>query len=511
MRLTLWKILVLVVVCLVIGAVSGILVLYIQMARGRADLEPWHRLKPEAEFTARRMNEIKDLEAYAALEDRLFGDIAETLSREVQEWPAMSRLDPASPTNPDTFQQNWNRTFRLEPDRVVAGALLLHGLSDSPYSLHAVAEHLHSRGVRCVGLRLPGHGGVPGGLTSARMEDWRAAVRLVAQDFRHRLDPSQPLILVGYSNGAALALDYTLDALSDEDLPVPQRLVFFSPAFAVDRIVALARWQRLFSALPGMEKLAWTDILPEYDPFKFNSFPLRAGEEIYRLTTDLEKKLQRLEGESRLNQMPPVLSFQSVVDATVPAKASLPRLYRRLQANGSLLVLFDVDREDRSAAFLTPEANRVLSEAEKGGPWSFDIAIVTNQSSGSDQVELRTVRAGSPVAEFEVANLEMKWPRGVYSLSHVALPFPPDDPVYGVGPEWRDHFPLGRIDPRGEKGTLVVPLNLLMRLRYNPFFDLIPPMIDQFLGLDGGNSSDLMADNSPTQANARAVKPGRCR
>ncbi len=324
MRLTLWKILVLVVVCLVIGAVSGIMVLYIQMARGRADLEPWHRLKPEAEFTARRMNEIKDLEAYAALEDRLFGDIAETLSREVQEWPAMSRLDPASPTNPDTFQRNWNRTFRLEPDRVVAGALLLHGLSDSPYSLHAVAEHLHSRGVRCVGLRLPGHGGVPGGLTSARMEDWRAAVRLVAQDFRHRLDPSQPLILVGYSNGAALALDYTLDALTDEDLPVPQRLVFFSPAFAVDRIVALARWQRLFSALPGMEKLAWTDILPEYDPFKFNSFPLRAGEEIYRLTTDLEKKLQRLEGESRLNQLPPVLSFQSVVDATVPAKASLP-------------------------------------------------------------------------------------------------------------------------------------------------------------------------------------------
>ncbi|MEN8163030.1 MAG: alpha/beta fold hydrolase [Acidobacteriota bacterium] len=484
MSRTAWKILVLVVVSLVIGAVSGILILYIQMARDRADLEPWHRLKPDSEFIADRSEGVNDLEAYLVLEDRLLKDIGETLSREVQAWPALSRLDPASVTNPDTFPRNWNRSFRLEPDRVVAGALLLHGLSDSPYSLHAVAEHLQSRGVMCVGLRLPGHGGVPGGLTSVRMEDWRAAVRLATQDVRRRLDPSQPLILVGYSNGAALALDYTLDALNDQDLPAPQRLVFFSPAFAVSPVAAFARWQRLVSALPGLEKLGWTAVLPEYDPFKFNSFPLRAGEEIYRLTSDLERKLERLGRNGRLGHLPPVLSFQSVVDSTVPAKASLPRLYRRLEANGSRLVLFDVDREARSAAFLTPEANRVLSEAEKGGPWSFDIAIVTNHSPEGAQVELRTIRAGSPAAEFEVDDLKMEWPRGVYSLSHVALPFPPDDPVYGVGPVWRDPFPLGRIDPRGEKGTLVVPLSLLMRLRYNPFFDVIPPMIDQFLDLE---------------------------
>ncbi|RLE18525.1 MAG: hypothetical protein DRJ65_21290, partial [Acidobacteria bacterium] len=69
-------------------------------------------------------------------------------------------------------------------------------------------------------------------------------------------------------------------------------------------------------------------------------------------------------------------------------------------------------------------------------------------------------------------------------------------PVYGVGPVWRDPFPLGRIDPRGEKGVLVVPLSLLMRLRYNPFFEIIPPMIDQFLGFERVNSSDLTADSS---------------
>jgi len=482
---TTWKILILVVVSLVIGAFSGIIVLYIQMARGGAELEPWHRLRPEAEFTVARVDEINDLEAYAALEDRLFNEIAETVSGEVQTWPVLSRLDPASPTNPDTFPQNWNHSFLLEPDRVVAGAVLLHGLSDSPYSLRAVAQHLQDRGVLCVGLRLPGHGGVPGGLTSVRMEDWRAAVRLAVREVGGRLDPSQPLILVGYSNGAALALDYTLDALDDGDLPMPERLVFFSPALAVARIAAFARWQRLVSALPGLEKLAWTDILPEYDPFKFNSFPLRAGEEIYRLTSDLEKKLERLEGEGRQDRLPPVLSFLSVVDATVPVEVSLPRLYSRLEANGSRLVLFDVDREARSEAFLTPKANSMLSAVEQGGPWSFDISIVTNHSPETDQVELRTIRTGSPAGEFETDELSVEWPRGVYSLSHVAMPFPCDDPIYGVGLAWRDPFPLGRIDPRGEKGALVVPLSLLMRLRYNPFFEIIPPMIDQFLALEG--------------------------
>ncbi len=487
MSRTTWKIVFLVGLSLAVGVVLGSVGPYILMARNQADLEVWHRLQPEAEFTADRSRDISDLEAYRALEDRLFEDIGETLKHEVDTWPVLSRLDPTSPTNPNTFPRNWNRTFTLEPERVVAGALLLHGLSDSPYSLHAVAEHLQKRGLMCVGLRLPGHGGVPGGLTSVRMEDWRAAVRVAARDIRRSLDPSQPLILIGYSNGAALALDYTLDALNDEELPTPRRLVFFSPAFAVSPIAAFARWQRLVSALPGLEKLAWTDILPEYDPFKFNSFPLRAGEEIYRLTSDLERKLQRLEREERLHQLPPVLSFQSVVDATVPPEASLSRLFSRLEANGSRLVLFDVDREAHSEVFLTPSARRVLGAVEEGGARTFDIVIMTNRSPETSAVELRTVRAGSPLGNFEIDDLKMEWPRGVYSLSHVALPFPADDPIYGVGPVWRDPFPLGRVDPRGEKGTLVVPLNLLMRLRFNPFFEIIPPMIDQFLELQDDN------------------------
>ena len=55
------------------------------------------------------------------------------------------------------------------------------------------------------------------------------------------------------------------------------------------------------------------------------------------------------------------------------------------------------------------------------------------------------------------------------SLSHVALPFDANDPVYGThkagGPTR-----LGDLWLRGERGGLGVPLNLLSRQRFNPFF-----------------------------------------
>ena len=66
----------------------------------------------------------------------------------------------------------------------------------------------------------------------------------------------------------------------------------------------------------------------------------------------------------------------------------------------------------------------------------------------------------------------MSWPSGIYSLSHVAIPFAPDDPVYGTGNMGGDYhgIPLGALQPRGETNLLVTPLNRLMRLRHNPFF-----------------------------------------
>jgi hypothetical protein len=54
----------------------------------------------------------------------------------------------------------------------------------------------------------------------------------------------------------------------------------------------------------------------------------------------------------------------------------------------------------------------------------------------------------------------------------VAIPFPPDDVWYGDGSTNRgEQISLGTFSPRGEKQVLIVPADLLLRLRYNPFFE----------------------------------------
>ena len=58
---------------------------------------------------------------------------------------------------------------------------------------------------------MPGHGAVPAGLTTVVWEDWLAAVRVGVRHVRERIGPDKPIVLVGYSNGGALVLKYTLD------------------------------------------------------------------------------------------------------------------------------------------------------------------------------------------------------------------------------------------------------------------------------------------------------------
>jgi alpha-beta hydrolase superfamily lysophospholipase len=92
-----------------------------------------------------------------------------------------NRFAAGSEADPTKERPNWNRSFELPAQHPRGGALLLHGLSDSPYSLRALAQHLHRRGYWVVGLRLPGHGTAPSGLVSATWEDFAAAARIGAR------------------------------------------------------------------------------------------------------------------------------------------------------------------------------------------------------------------------------------------------------------------------------------------------------------------------------------------
>jgi len=453
-----------------IGLAAGGLAVHILVGLGKPDLFPCHLADLDHEFTAEKSAYIDGLDGYRKLEERLFSQLrAQVYDKTAAgDRHRFNRYSPGSWSDPGRFAVNWNRTFEMPARDPVAGFLLLHGLTDSPYSFRSLARSLSARGAWVVGLRIPGHGTAPAALARADRRDFTAAVRMAARDLAEKIGKDRPFYIAGYSNGAALALDYTLAVLEGEPLPAPSGLLLISPAVAVTPAAALARVNLWLSKIPGLEKLGWLSIEPEYDPFKYNSFPVNAGDQIYRLTRDIDARLRRLENGAGIDRFPPVLAFQSVVDATIPADALVDRLLHRLSPNGHALVLFDVNRKSEIAAFLSDDPRPWIDGLLKQS-LPFDLTVITNRGPDTPKVHALQKKAGQDAVFPEP--LALSWPGGVYSLSHVAPPFPPSDPLYGSRQQDGGRpATLGSLEPRGEKGLLRVGIGDLMRLRYNPFY-----------------------------------------
>ncbi len=79
--------------------------------------------------------------------------------------------------------------------------------------------------------------------------------------------------------------------------------------------------------LPAFAKTAWLGILPEYNPFKYNSFPVNAARQSYELTQALQGALRDHAQRGALQALPPVLTFQSLLDETVRTSAVLSSLH----------------------------------------------------------------------------------------------------------------------------------------------------------------------------------------
>ena len=74
--------------------------------------------------------------------------------------------------------------------------------------------------------------------------------------------------------------------------------------------------------------------------------------------------------------------------------------------------------------------------------------------------------------------------RSVFSLSHLAVPFALDDPLFGIEPDMSVDYGvrLGLLAPRGERGVLDGPTDQFMRLNCNPFFPYVEKRIEEFVG-----------------------------
>ncbi len=464
-----------------VAAISGL----VWMLNARPDLHPWHVVDLDEEFT--RHSAVADFTQYRALEDRLFAQLDETVY--AQTAPAgddsVNRYQRGSLSDPQRWPQNWNRSYELPAPRPSAKVLLLHGLSDSPYSLREIGQSLHGANAHVLGLRIPGHGTAPSGLVETRWQDMAAAVRLAVKHLAE-LHPDVPLSIVGYSNGAALAVQYALETLGDAALDPVDRLVLISPEIGVTPAAALAVWQGRLGHLLGLEKLAWESIAPEYDPFKYGSFAINAGDLSHRLTGRIQRLLSNYEDSGKLSDMPPILAFSSVVDATVLVPALVNNLLNRLPPETHELVLFDINARVENEHLLRWKHDELRTSMGTPG---FTVSLITNRFGADGPVIERHWPAGQ--ATFTDTPLRQTWPEEVYSLSHVALPFPPEDPVYGgsqAAPS--PGVQLGNLVMRGENGVLTISPAAMLRMRWNPFYSYLEGRTMDFLSLDSESGVD---------------------
>ncbi len=463
-----------------VGGFIALLAVYVYWLESRPDLSVWHHADLDEEF--RIGAEIDNFDQYIELEDRLFAQLDELVYDKVSESSkdSVNRYRRGSLSDPERWPVNWNRSFVLDKDNPSAAVLLLHGLSDSPYSMRALGQRLNKAGAWVLGLRIPGHGTAPSGLVETRWRDMAAAVQLAARHAASKAE-GKPLYLIGYSNGGALAVEYSLSALEDETLPAAAGVVLLSPEIGISGFAALAVWQARLGHLLGLEKLAWNSVLPEYDPFKYGSFAVNAGDLAHRITTHIQEQLVEMQG--KLDKLPPILAFQSSVDATVTPQALVENLFARLPRGNHELVLFDINRVHVDEALLMRDPVTVFQPLLQSDDRSYDLTVVTNESADTRRAAARNWPVGGAQPGAHVYLNE--WPEDVYSLSHVALPFPPDDPLYGgLEPADSPGIALGDLALRGERGVLRISGDERLRLRWNPFFDYVQARTLRFVGLD---------------------------
>jgi len=81
-------------------------------------------------------------------------------------------------------------------------ALLVHGMTGTPYEMRYLGERLAARGVRVRGVRLTGHARTPEELGAASYDNWYESVVKGLEELRQF---GEPIVVVGLSAGAVLS------------------------------------------------------------------------------------------------------------------------------------------------------------------------------------------------------------------------------------------------------------------------------------------------------------------
>ena len=462
-----------------LGIFVALLVAGVWFLNARPDLDIWHTLALKSEF--KRTKGVETFADYIALEKTLFEEVEQKIyDQTLAPHPSiLNRYVRGSLADPQKWRHDWNRSYEWPKKDADFGVLLLHGMSDSPYALSHVAMHFKDR-AHVLGLRLPGHGTIPSGLVNIQWQDMAAAVTLATEHLKRVLD-GRPLYVIGFSTGAALALNHELELVAQNKAGEYSGMVFLSPAIGLPPVAAGAQWQAKLGALLGLEKLSWNSIQTEYDPFKYNSFAVNAGDVVYQLAERNQLLLDQTSAQ-QLKSLSSVLAFQSLTDDTVSTQAVFSGLFQKLPQDNHQLVIFDINRTEVNMGLIPQDPILHFDGIFNTKHLKYDLTLVHNNVKTLDLPRDVVAETHFSQGEPEIQVLNLSWPKNVYSLSHVALPFPIEDSLYGPeGVHYVKRIQIGATSTRGERGVLGVSADEILRQKWNPFFPYLISRTDKFI------------------------------
>ncbi|PPC76086.1 hypothetical protein C4K68_16970 [Pokkaliibacter plantistimulans] len=206
--------------------------------------------------------------------------------------------------------------FEMGSEHQRVGVLLIHGLSDSPFTFRDIAAALARRGIRSRSILLSGHGSRAEDSLKVRAGNWRRQVRAQIADLQKQCDK---VWVGGYSMGAVLA---TLEGL---DLPNIAGLILWAPAWR-------CRSNMVWTSRLLFPFRKWHSVRPERDFARYSSFSINAIHQYYHLTLQVKRQLNTCQ-----RFRCPVYIVASEADATINSQFVLQQFLRLRQPDSRLV------------------------------------------------------------------------------------------------------------------------------------------------------------------------------
>ena len=243
-------------------------------------------------------------------------------------------------------------------------ALLIHGLTGTPYEMRYLGERLAANGIRVRGVRLAGHATAPEDLGGVTCDQWYESVVRGFEELRAYGDPN---VVVGFSCGGVLAA-----RLAEDQPDAVSALVMLSPAFFLPwRQTVTIKAASLLGDLTNVLYLQSTGGSDIHDQSAAlihptcKLMPFSAPIQLLKLSAAVRPRLDRIKQ--------PTLLMHSLGDNTCPARKNVDYVMKHLGSAQKRAVMLkdsyhvitvDSDKE-RVASEVLAFANQVRSSRRR--------------------------------------------------------------------------------------------------------------------------------------------------